>query len=296
MGMFRLFLLALPLLALTGCRVRHDWHQKLTLVVQTPAGEVSGSAVVGVTALFGNIPMTGTEVEYSVQGEATVVEVAPGRYLFALVRGSEERFYYAARDRFSGMQRGKWLGKIARQTEAVSLLPDNVPMLVTYADITDPASVLQIDPDDLDAVFGCNREPAGLVMPWRAAGLPFRVWLPDEALRRANAEASARAGITGEAAAALEETFHIRRPNWGPTTEESARLEVLARAFTREQKIAWEQARDAFHKELPALIPTPAATAAAWGGQCHQLTGVTLEVTEEPVTEGVVAGIVGVLP
>jgi hypothetical protein len=152
--MLRLLLLTVPLLALTGCRDRHEWHQKLTLVVQTPAGEVSGSAVVAVTALFGNIPATGTEVEYSLQGEATVVEVAPGRYLFALVPGSEERFYAAAQDRFDGMQRGEWLAEIPRQREAVSLLPDAVPMLVTFADVADPASVALVDPIDLAATFG----------------------------------------------------------------------------------------------------------------------------------------------
>lgn len=146
--------LALCLLALTGCRDRHEWHQKLTLVVQTPAGEVSGSAVVAVTASFGNIPATGTEVEYSLQGEATVVEVSPGRYLFALVPGSEGRFYAAARDRFSGMQRGEWLAEIPRQTEGVSLLPDALPMLVTFADVTDPASVTLVNPANLSDSFG----------------------------------------------------------------------------------------------------------------------------------------------
>lgn len=147
-------LLVLCFLTLTGCRDRHEWHQKLTLVVQTPAGEVSGSAVVGVSALFGNIPMTGTEVEYSVIGEATFVEVAPGRYLFALVPGSEERFYYAARDRFAGMPRGEWLAEIQRQTESVSLLPDALPMLVTFTDVADPASVTLVNPADLAASFG----------------------------------------------------------------------------------------------------------------------------------------------
>jgi hypothetical protein len=150
----RFLLVALCLLALTGCRDRHEWRQKLTLVVQTPAGGVSGSAVVGVTALFGTIPATGTEVEYSLQGEATVVEVTPGRYLFALVPGAEEQFYAAARDRFSGMQRGAWLAEIPRQTEGISLLPDALPMLVTFTDVADPASVTLVNPADLAASFG----------------------------------------------------------------------------------------------------------------------------------------------
>jgi hypothetical protein len=154
MPLIRLFLVALPLLALTGCRDRHEWHQKLTLVVQTPAGEVSGSAVVAATALYGVLPASASEVEYRLRGEATVVEVAPGQYLFALLGGSEERFFAAARDRFQGMQRAKWLFEIPKQTEPVTLTGERIPMLVTFADIADPASVTLVDPSDLAASFG----------------------------------------------------------------------------------------------------------------------------------------------
>ena len=40
----------LPLLLLAGCRTEHKWHQKATLVVETPTGLRSGSSVVEVTA------------------------------------------------------------------------------------------------------------------------------------------------------------------------------------------------------------------------------------------------------
>ena len=288
------------------------WRQKLTLTITTPTGPVTASVVQSIRwsgpsdvarAVFS--AQQGSVGSFKITGEAAVIEVAPGRYLFALLRGTGgfvgnpgENLAYAmlvqrGQGGYVGTRKTVGLVRNLPVGEALPLPPEAWPMLVTFADVTDPASVLQIDHDDLDAAFGCDREPAGLVLPWRAAGLPFQVWLPDEALRRANAEASARAGISGEAAAALEETARNLRPNWGPVAEERARLEVLARAFTREQKNAWERTRDALRKELPALIPTPAATAAAWGGQCHQLTGVTVEVTKEPVTEGVVRGVLG---
>lgn len=68
----------------------------MTIVIETPAGEREGASVVEVRAIFGKQAMSGSEVQYVYTGEATVVEVAPGRYLFALLGGTEERFACAA--------------------------------------------------------------------------------------------------------------------------------------------------------------------------------------------------------
>ena len=151
---FAPLILVLCLAALAGCRTEHQWRQKTTLTVETPSGPRSGSSVVEVTALFGKLPLTGNEVEYSFRGEATVVEIMPGRYLFALLGGSEERFYRAARDRFTGMHRRDWLYEIPKQTEPVALTGKQMPLLVTFDDLTDPNSVRQVEPNDLAASFG----------------------------------------------------------------------------------------------------------------------------------------------
>ena len=134
----------------------HVWRQKLTLVVETPDGEVSGSVVTQVRVAFFANPsaLTGREVSYSLIGEATVVEVLPGRYLFALISGSEERFAAAAKDRFKGMTRGEWLRQIPLQTEPVALTGDLIPTLVTFDDVSHPETVQRVNPDDLAAVFG----------------------------------------------------------------------------------------------------------------------------------------------
>jgi hypothetical protein len=105
-----------------------------------------------VVAAFNNIPL-GNEVAFGVLGEATVVEVAPGQYLFALL-GNGQLFPDAARDRFRGMSRKEWLYEIPKQTEGVSLLPNHMPMLVTFADVADPTSVKLVDPTNLAATFG----------------------------------------------------------------------------------------------------------------------------------------------
>jgi len=134
----------------------HSWRQKLTLVVETPKGEVSGSSVVGVRVDFyeGGQIMSGTEVHYDLTGEAAVVEVLPGKYLFVLMGDSEELFARAARDRFNGMTRGEWLRQIPKQTEPVELTGDLIPMLVTFDDIAKPETVREVDPEDLAAAFG----------------------------------------------------------------------------------------------------------------------------------------------
>lgn len=157
------FIIAVPVLYLLGQMVllslafgreHHVWHQNLTVTVETPSGEHTGSAVVEVRAAFSQQPLSGNEVEYAYQGEATVVEVAPGKYLFALLGGSEERFFRAARDRFKGKERGEWLYDIPKQTEPVELTGDGVPLMVTFTDITDPTTVTRVDPANLAATFG----------------------------------------------------------------------------------------------------------------------------------------------
>lgn len=115
-------------LSLTGAN--GSWHRRLTVTVDTPSDGVSGTAVSEIRYTFHANPsrITGREVPYDLTGEATVVEVSPGRYLFALLDGSEERFAAAARGRFVGMTRGEWLRLIPRQTEAVTLTGDTMPM------------------------------------------------------------------------------------------------------------------------------------------------------------------------
>ena len=73
-------------LALTSCGTQVAWHQKLTVEIATPDGVKSGSSVVGYSATVGKQFASGNEIAQGLQGEATVVEVAPGKYLFALFR------------------------------------------------------------------------------------------------------------------------------------------------------------------------------------------------------------------
>ena len=72
--------LLLPLL-LAGCKEKFEWRQKMTVTVETPAGDVSGSSVSAVSWQEHAIRFPdGMGWHYNVTGEAVVVEVAPGRY------------------------------------------------------------------------------------------------------------------------------------------------------------------------------------------------------------------------
>lgn len=174
----------------------HSWRQKLTLVVETPGDEVTGSSVIEVRVSFyqGGQFMSGTEVHYGLTGEATVVEVLPGRVLFALTGDSEELFFKAAKDRFDGMTRGEWLRAMPGQTELVTLTVDLIPSLVTFDDITKPETAREVDPEDLAAVFG-----AGVRL--RAVTLE----ITDEAVTEGRVE-----GILGW----LNDPRHLRNPYW----------------------------------------------------------------------------------
>jgi len=151
---FRCLVVLPALAALSACQDTNSWRQKLTVTVETPQGEVTGSSVVRVVSSFGQVPLSNSEVGYKVTGEAAVVEIAPGRYLFALLGNSEaERFYRALGYNYA--DRGEKLDRIARmQGESRVLKPDNYPLLVTFADIADPKTVRRVEPDNLAASFG----------------------------------------------------------------------------------------------------------------------------------------------
>jgi hypothetical protein len=155
------------LVAFRGCfgGASTSWNQRLTLVIETPQGEVRGSAVTMVTKTDSSGALVLPEargVRGAVTGEAVVVEVAPGRYLFALLSGSGEEkrdashWVYPAYDLSAEGSYGAAMMKVQSQRfdTTVPLPPEGWPMLVTFDDITKPETVREVDPDDLAAVFG----------------------------------------------------------------------------------------------------------------------------------------------
>lgn len=140
---------------------RYSWHQKLTITVETPAGDVSGSAVSAVSWRKQWFRWDGMGWSYDLTGEALVVEVTPGRYLFALLKGAGTTEYMGSVAAASIVGReGRVLDAAlfseveGKRGQMITVPVYQYPMMVTFDDITKPETVPEVDPDDLAAVFG----------------------------------------------------------------------------------------------------------------------------------------------
>jgi hypothetical protein len=151
------------------------------VTVDTPGGAVSGTSVSEVwRSYYHGIKLLPDQsrIDGSFRGEAVVVEVLPGRFLFALLYGS-----------FGGSSDGdaaNWLGtayrlrsntpnsmtywdlrRIARgepRDVPVPVSPEAMPLLVTFDDLADPLSIRLVDPADLSATFGSGVELAAVTL------------------------------------------------------------------------------------------------------------------------------------
>lgn len=140
------------ILALSGCSQKWSWHQRLSLVVDTPAGPISASSVTRRSLRFTDgwfVPPEARGAASSYSGEAVVLEVAPGRYLFALLGAPNPFEVFFPRE--APVEVAPQL-EVLRETRAVPRR--QYPTLVTFADVADPTTVARVDPDDLAASFG----------------------------------------------------------------------------------------------------------------------------------------------
>ncbi len=142
----------------------YSWHQKMTITFETPAGEVSGSSVSAVSWRKQWFRWDGMGWSSDLTGEAVVVEVTPGRFLFALLKGAGTTEYMGsvAAASIAGRE-GRVLDEAlfsevyhrSNRARGVITVPEyQYPMLVTFDDITKPETVRRVDPKDLAAVFG----------------------------------------------------------------------------------------------------------------------------------------------
>jgi hypothetical protein len=150
----RLVPLCLTMLLLAGCFFDKSWHQKLTVVIETPSGEVSGSSVVraGWRSDSKIILRDLDRGHFTLTGEALAVEVMPGRWLFLLLPGQDRLFYALLGKRGEGIE--DTIPAIRAQRDPLLLSPTLYPQMVTFDDIADPKSVRHVDPADLATTFG----------------------------------------------------------------------------------------------------------------------------------------------
>jgi hypothetical protein len=149
-------LLSLPL-GLAACGQSYSWNQKLTVQVNTPQGVKAGASVVGIKVSSGQVGLSQTSASYRVTGEATVLEVAPGKYLFALLgeRSTNELATHTWADQLPRNADEAWT-KIETLREIRDVPRAEYPLLVTFTDINDPKSVKEVKADKLAEVFGAG--------------------------------------------------------------------------------------------------------------------------------------------
>jgi len=177
----KLVVVALMTIGLVGCGRSESYRYKLTLAVDTPDGGKRGSSVVEVEFYDVSFPERGTM--HKLHGEALYLDLGPGkRPLIALLtrqirvepmRRGEYEYQYAERQRWTREVGPSliWLYRlydlptseddalaralrISRMRGAREIVPTDLPDLVTFADVNDPKTVIEVDPNDLQATLG----------------------------------------------------------------------------------------------------------------------------------------------
>jgi hypothetical protein len=160
-------------LVLAGCGEKTEsYRYKLTVAVNTPDGVKRTSSVVEVQ--FAEISIPGRGILHKLRGEALYVDLGFGaRPLIALLtrqlhvehgRGREPlwtRDGGPGRVSISKLLSGQALtdatadvSRVARMRGLHTIAPDDLPDLVTFANVNDPKTVIEVDRNDLQATLG----------------------------------------------------------------------------------------------------------------------------------------------
>ena len=135
------------------------WHQKITIEVHTPNGLKYGSAVTSVNWRKNTFSGSwgGPNYVKKLRGEAIVVDLGDGNYLFGVLGASN---FVNLAPRLVILNEGKQSTlKAVKKIKHLPnyILPPNLyPTLVTFKDINDPESVLEIKKSQLELQFGAD--------------------------------------------------------------------------------------------------------------------------------------------
>ena len=154
-------------LCLAGCGRSESYRYKLTLAVNTPDGVKRGSSVTEWVFWEVSIPERGTP--HKLRGEALYLDLGPGaRPLIALLTNhlhpKHDVVYWDwpndnLLSRLYGLPLENFMDEIARVARMRGprrITPADLPDLVTFADVNDPKSVVEVNPNDLQATLGPN--------------------------------------------------------------------------------------------------------------------------------------------
>lgn len=140
----------------------YTWHYRITVTLQTADGPKSGTAVRAVT-IHPGIGLTGLPPSFDLKGEAVAVETAPGKYVFALLRGVTRETDDAALTVMEAFP--------ADKKEGLAILqPAQYPLMVRFDSLTTPKSVTRDSTPVSEVKLEITEEPVswGLnkLLPW----------------------------------------------------------------------------------------------------------------------------------
>ncbi|SRR5258708_1763826 len=154
-------------LCLAGCGRSGSFRYKLTLAVNTPEGVKRASSVTEWKFWEVSIPARGTP--HKLRGEALYLDLGPGtRPLIALLtshlrpKNGVVLWDWPHDDllsRLYGPSLADFMDEMARLASMRGprrITPADLPDLVTFADVNDPKSVVEVNPNDLQATLGPN--------------------------------------------------------------------------------------------------------------------------------------------
>jgi hypothetical protein len=155
---------------LIGDRIRlerPEYKYRLTVAVKTPQGMKSAS---GVMSVHPNRGYTGTGSGGTrTKGDAIFVDLGEGRNAVMLVlhdaaRATADEMNYLPITAFAATGRRVSFREVRRQSDAVPVRGEAIPLLVSFADPADPKSARLLKPDDLEATFGKGVQLEGVTL------------------------------------------------------------------------------------------------------------------------------------
>jgi len=174
---------------------------RLTIEIQTPQGVKSGSSVIETSAWeSGNWgPIEARGIRRDFRGRAVFVDLGQGRNLFALLgfgpRGDQDGLFKLASAALAPSKKFDWKEEFRLKGRGV-LPSSEIPTLITFGDLKDPASAVLVDPSEMAKILGPGfafreallettngsvSDNIDKILPWwrspgRPAAIAYRAW------------------------------------------------------------------------------------------------------------------------
>lgn len=156
-------------------RINRPGHKyRLTMTVETPAGERSAAGVLSVHPDRGYSRKGSTVTK----GDAVFLDLGAGKNLVALLAHADDKglepdeINYVALRAYNAAGHKASFSAMSRMTGAVQVTGALLPVLATFAEPADPATMRVVKPDDLAATFGSGFRLRGVT----AEAVPNGLW------------------------------------------------------------------------------------------------------------------------